>query len=258
MNSNDREIQHNFLMKDIFSRTRILALVLLVFAAIPDMVMSRWGYHRGWRKRCQRRLRKLVYRELDQRTPWAWQYIQRRHGRDDANDAYGNSFTANWTNEHHGHGSIFNDGTDETTVWWESNASGQFLFIEAPLVAKNMIWGAGVSAEELALYDDHNTHKESNGKPHHGPLSGIDYNMAVGSEKAIFEGITAKLEDDSVSGTTSGLVANATSRDYLVNNAMTCNTTDCSALTTTMSFEFQFDLGVALLEPRESPIFSVI
>ena len=71
-------------------------------------------------------------------------------------------------------------------MWWESNASGQFLFIEAPLVAKNMIWGAGVSAEELALYDDHNTHKESNGKPHHGPLSGIDYNMAVGSEKAIF------------------------------------------------------------------------
>ena len=168
----------------------------------------------------------------------------------DGNDAYTNWFIASWTNEHHKHGSIFDDGTDETTVWWELNSGSYFLFIEAPLVAKNMIWGAGVSAAELALYDVHNTHIETEGKkgkkgnPHHDPLSGIDYNKAVGSEKAIFEGITAKLKDDSVSGA-SGLVANATSRDYLVNNAMTCDTTDCAATTTTMSFEFQFDLSAA-------------
>ncbi len=159
----------------------------------------------------------------------------------DGNDAYTNSFIVNWTNEHHNHGSIFADGTDETTVWWELNSGSYFLFIEAPLVAKNMIWGAGVSATELALYDVHNMHIETSGNPHHGTLSGIDYNKAVGSEKAIFDGITAKLKDDSVSGA-NGLVANATSRDYLVNNAI-CDTTDCAATTTTMSFEFEFDLS---------------
>ena len=201
-------------MKNFLSSPRAFALVAIVFAAIPGIVMAGPITVDGVR---------------------------------DGNDAYTNSFIANWTNEHHKHGSIFDEGTDETTVWWELNAGSYYLFIEASLVAKNMIWGAGVTAAELTLYDAHNTHIEDNGNPHHGPLSGIDYNKATGSEKAIFEGITAKLKDDSLSGASS-LAANAISRDYLVNNAMTCDTTDCAATTTTMSFEFQFGLSAAAFQ----------
>lgn len=151
-------------------------------------------------------------------------------------DNYTNSFIANWTNEHHKAGSIYQDGTDETTVWWELDAGLHHLFLETTLGAKNMIWGSGVSAAELALYDVHNT-----SLGHHGPLSGIDYNKATGSEKAIFAGITAKLKDESVSGA-SGLTAHATSRAYLLANGI-CDTTDCAASTTTMSFEFAFDMS---------------
>lgn len=161
----------------------------------------------------------------------------------DGNDDYTNSFIANWTNEHHKHGSVFDDGTDETTVWWEEDAGSYFLFIEAPLVAKNMIWGAGVSAAELLLYDVHNTHIESNGTPHHDPLTGITHHMATDSEKAIFAGITAKLKDDTVMGAGGILEDNATSHSYLhlLPNS-TCDEVDCFASTTTMSFEFEFNL----------------
>ena len=165
---------------------------------------------------------------------------------------YSNSFIANWTNEHHGHGSMFNDGTDETTVWWDTGSASYFLFIEAPLPVKNMIWGNGVTAEELALYNVHNTHLESDGKNHHDDLTGIDYSKAVGSEKAIFAGIEAKLKDDSVKNA-SGLVDNATSRSYLLDNLI-CDMTNCAGLTTTMSFEFEFDLSSADFQTLPSDI----
>ena len=202
-------------MKYSLSSPRILALVALVFASTPGSVMA-------------------GAITVD--------------GVNDSNDAYTNSFIANWTNEHHNHapdpGSVFTSGTDETTVWWESYGTSYYLFIEAPLEAKNMIWGSGVSATELALYDVHNTHIEPGGStPHHGPLSGIDHGKATGSEKAIFEGITAKLKDDSVSGAT-GLVDNATSHSFLDNSGI-CNDSACAATTTTASFEFEFNLSTS-------------
>ena len=162
----------------------------------------------------------------------------------DGNDAYTNSFIANWTNGHFTFGSVFGSGTDETTVWWEEDSGSFFLFIEAPLVAKNMIWGAGVSAAELLLYDVQNVHEKSatNSDPHHGPLTGIDHNKATGSEKAIFAGIKAELKDDSVMNAGGILVDNATSHSYLHNESI-CDDTDCFASTTTMSFEFEFNLN---------------
>ena len=190
-------------MKNLFSRTRILAVATAVVAAIPATAMAGPITVDGVR---------------------------------DANDDYTNSFIANWTNEHHSAGSQFTDGTDETTVFWELNAGLFYLFVEAPLAAKNMIWGAGVTLAELALYDVHNTSLN-----HHGPLSGIDYNKAVGSEKAVFGGMEVKLKDDSVSNG-GDVTDNATSRSFLIGNG-TCDTTDCAATTTTMSFEFEFDMS---------------
>jgi hypothetical protein len=181
-------------MKNLLSRTSTLAVAAAVVAAIPATAMA-------------------GAITVD--------------GVMDANDDYTNSFIANWTNEHHTAGSVFTSGTDETTVWWEANAGLFYLFVEAPLEAKNMIWGAGVTAEELALYDVHNT-----SLGHHGPLSGLDYGKATGSEKAIFGGMTADLDDDNV----------ATSRSFLIDNG-TCDTTDCAASGQTMSFEFGFNMS---------------
>ena len=156
----------------------------------------------------------------------------------DGNDAYTHSFTANWTNEHHSAGSVFTDGTDETTVWWELDSGYYYLFIEAPLEAKNMLWGSGMTAAELLLYDVHNT-----SLGHHDPfvLSDFDHEKATKSEKTIFAGIEAKLKDDSVKDA-SGLIDNATSHSYLDDNGI-CNDLGCAAAGTTMSFEFKFDLS---------------
>jgi len=148
-------------MKRVLGTGRILALVSLVFAAIPGSVMAGPINVDGAR---------------------------------DGNDAYTNSFIANWTNEHHKDGSIYQDGMQETTVWWEEDSDFFYLYTEVPIWAKNMIWGAGVSAAELALYDVHNM-----SLGHHSTLSGIDYGKAAGSEKALFGGITANLN-----ATTSG------------------------------------------------------
>ena len=241
-------------MKYSLSSPRILALVALVFALTPGSVMAG----------------AITVDGIN----------------DSSTDEYTNSFIANWTNEHHKHASAFGSGTDETTVWWEDYDGYYYLFIEAPLEAKNMIWGEVVSATDLAFYDVHNTHLEVNkdGSPkldkhgdqkrHHDPLSGIDFKKAVGSEKVKFEGITARLWDKphkkphkihedhpdtthdkphkphkphkpSVSGA-SGLTKSATSLDYLLNG--TCDTSNCAATTTTMSFEFKFDLSWAAFE----------
>jgi hypothetical protein len=171
------------------------------------------------------------------------------------NDIYTNSFSANWTNEHNKSGSSYQGG-DKTTVWWESYGGFHYLFLEVPLVAKNMIWGDNLDPAELALYNVNNkgskSSKSSKGKKKkkakkkkskQGSQGGIDYNKATGSEKAIFAGITAKLKDDSVSGATSGLDSNATSRAYLLLNGF-CDMNYCAEYATTMSFEFGFDGSV--------------
>ena len=113
-------------MNNLLNNTRALALASVMFAAIPATVMA---------------------------GPITVDGINGN------GDMYTHWFTANWTNEHHNAGSAFQDGTDKTTVWWAGGqASGlYYLFIEAPLEAKNMIWGAGVTPAELALYDVHNT-----------------------------------------------------------------------------------------------------
>ena len=210
-------------MKNLLNNAKALALVSVMFAAIPSTVMAG----------------PIIV-----------------DGINGNGDTYTNSFIANWTNEHHKAGSVFKDGTDETTVWWELDSGLYFLFIEAPIEAKNMTWGAGVTAAELALYDVHNT-----SLGHHDPLTGLDYGKATGSEKVIFGGITAELTTGkkgkkgkkAKKGTgTSGLQDSATSHDYVL--AHGCNTIDCAASTTTMSFEFAFNMNTNAFQTLLSDI----
>ena len=68
-------------------------------------------------------------------------------------DGYSNSFTAAWYNGHKQAGSQFQKSGDQTTtVYYESTEDNFFLYLAAPLEAKNMIWGTGFSEEEALLY----------------------------------------------------------------------------------------------------------
>ena len=64
---------------------------------------------------------------------------------------YNNSFTSGWYNGH-GKDSKFPEGGQTTTGYWESSGGNFYLYLAAPLEAKNMIWGNGFTADEAALY----------------------------------------------------------------------------------------------------------
>ena len=153
----------------------------------------------------------------------------------DGSDSYSNSFDASWTNGHKTEFSIYADGSDTTTVYYEMDSGSLFLYMEVPLYAKNMIWGTG--ATDVTEYQDH-------WLTHHGGTFVMDYNAATGSEKAVFAGnAEAKLKDDSTNNFGGlGLLDSATSRDWVLLNG--CDTTNCAASTVAMSFEFQFDLAI--------------
>ncbi len=62
---------------------------------------------------------------------------------------YSHSFTTGWYNWHNQAGSQYQKIDEYTTsVYWENTADNFFLYLEAPLAAKNMIWGTGFSDDE--------------------------------------------------------------------------------------------------------------
>lgn len=69
---------------------------------------------------------------------------------------YSNSFTAGWYSGHNTAGSQFQKADDHTTtVYWESTNTNFYLYMEAPLEAKNMIWGSGFTEDEALSYYQH-------------------------------------------------------------------------------------------------------
>jgi len=108
-----------------------------------------------------------------------------------------------------------------------------FLFAESPLEAKNMVWGAGMTAEEVAQY----------GKR-------LSFSDATGSEKIEFvnnKGSTVLKVDIGSGGSLDktakdfGLISYKDSVMYLLSNGIS-TTSSSSASEFTMSVELQFAL----------------
>jgi uncharacterized membrane protein YgcG len=206
----------------------------------------------------------------------------------DAKDSYSSSFTANWYNGHKREDSMYRDGANTTEVYTASAGNQLFLYMEVPIYAKNMIWGAGFDSAALIDYQDQ-------WLTHHNGTLNMDYGTATGSEKVIFSGYAAALQGgtsaqasakkdkqgkkskkdkkgkkskgskgkgskgkgskgkgskgkgskgkgSSAGGSGGDMVNYATSHGWLLANSI-CDTQDCDADTTTMSFEFEYDLA---------------
>jgi len=169
-------------------------------------------------------------------------------------DTYSDFKVINWFNGHKTDESIYGDQLETIIRYGEDNGSF-FLYVEAPLYAKNMIWQdvdwkntypltntdptTGLTEEDVASY---RTHHET----HHGPGDmKLDFGGATGSEKLeLFdrngnEIFAADLDGDS--DNKFGLVQDGfkDSVDYLFDNNLA---TEALSLNrdTKMSFEFQF------------------
>ncbi len=159
---------------------------------------------------------------------------------------YSNSFTAGWYNGHKQEYSQFKKADDHTTtVYWESTGGNFYLYLEAPLEAKNMIWGDGFTdAEAILYYQQFQTH--------HGETfdqfksNKTDFGTMTGSEKVIFwGGIKADLNGDVSGSIPSALLDYKDSVDYVtadeIDGGLGFDTTKSSASDTPMAFEFKFD-----------------
>ena len=174
----------------------------------------------------------------------------------DVGDTYTHTEVVTWFNGHHTSDSIYGDfdnpaGT--TTIrYGESDLAGTsdsyfFLFVEAPLYAKNMIWADSLGTNPLthlveADVTPYRTHHET----HHGVGDlKLDFRTATGSEKLVFVNATGgKVWEADLDGSAAatGLRGFKDSVDYLVRD----NSFATEALNlnrnTTMSFEFMFDI----------------
>ncbi len=169
---------------------------------------------------------------------------------------YSNSFAAGWYNGHNADGSQYQKSGDHTTtVYWESTASSFHMYVEAPLVAKNMIWGTGFTDEEALLYYQHWCSPDdgnpaaldgSNCDHHKDGLAKFqsdktDFKSMTGSEKLLFLGYTADLAGDASDELFAATLQEyQDSSDYVIAN-LGCDTTNCDASATPMAFEFRFD-----------------
>jgi len=162
-------------------------------------------------------------------------------------DVYTNSETVTWFNGHKSDESIYGDFDNQsftTTIRYgiaeldgDDTTRYFFLHVEAPLIAKNMIWGNNLTEDDLASYRiQHETHHRV------GDLN-LDFGGATGSEKLIFLNAVGagEFEAQLAGGSDSdfGLIEHKDSVDYLIDSGI--STLDSSlARDTTMSFEFQF------------------
>jgi hypothetical protein len=189
---------------------------------------------------------------------------------------YTHSFTAGWYNEHNQDGSQFKkaDG-HETTVYWESTGSSAadgnfYLYIEAPVEAKNMIWGNGVTTEEARLYYQHwcspndgNTAADDGSNcDHHAngfdtfKSEKMDFNTQTGSSKVWFGDLESNsmVKADLGKGFSKVEIKNgylgldlqeyADSVDFVtapLPDGLGFDRTNSSASNTPMAFEFKFD-----------------
>ena len=190
---------------------------------------------------------------------------------------YANSFETEWYNDHRS--LAFPEGGGQTTtVRWEDTGSEFRLCVEAPLSAKNMVWGnffdlsvnPGNEAEALLYYQawcspndgnpaalngsncDH--HKDgfdaanAAGDPNKTFLEKIlsdDFKTMVDSEKVAIDGTDFKLIDTKDPATLSGALVYSSLTHIFDNNGPGeqfdgCDEDGCGAFNTPMSFEMVF------------------
>ena len=189
-------------------------------------------------------------------------------------DTYSHSKEVNWFNGHKGEESIYGDDAKTIIRYGEDNGSF-YLYVEAPLYAKNMIWQdldwknnyplpntdsiTGLTEADIASY---RTHHETHHKP--GDMK-LDFGGATGSEKLeLFDRngnmiFTADFAGDA--DNKFGLVQDGflDSVDYLFDNGLA--TEDLSLnRDTKMSFEFKFEGSEygELLDYIEDPNGSIV
>jgi len=116
---------------------------------------------------------------------------------------YDNSVTVGWYNGHNESGSQHQkSGSFETHIWYTSTADFLYLYLEAPVEVKSMIWGTGFTEVEAMEYYQHWC-SPNDGNPaaldgsncgHHDDGYAVfladktDYDAMTGSEKVIFAG----------------------------------------------------------------------
>jgi hypothetical protein len=179
---------------------------------------------------------------------------------------YSTSEVVSWYNGHRpAPDSIYGDENNQlgrTTIHYGvgtlagGGADYFFLYVEAPLDAKNMIWQkldwknnyplpntdplVGLTEADVASYRVHH-------ETHHNPGDmKLDFKGATGSEVAIYNDATGDkvFEADLAGDATNafGLVGYMDSVDYLLDNGI-CTEDLCLARDTPMSLEFQFALN---------------
>ena len=177
----------------------------------------------------------------------------------DGTPPYSNSESVSWYNGHKTAYSIYGDRTTplgSTTIHHglgtlageSSGIEYFFLYVEAPLYVKNMIWAdiislAGMTAADVAPYrTQHETHHAV------GALN-LDYRTATHSEKLIFnDAAGAKQFKANLAGDADnlfGLLGFMDSVDYVLGNTA-CTVSLCLARNAPMSFEFQFAKDTAV------------
>ena len=116
-----------------------------------------------------------------------------------------------------------------------------FLFAESPLEAKNMVWGAGMTALEISQYGKQLSFSDANGSEK------ITFTNAKGDKDLLMVDIGSQVNEKSGLPQTGkslpgfGLISFKDSVDYLVGNGIS-TTTSSSASNYTMSVEMQFKL----------------
>ncbi|MCP4323382.1 MAG: hypothetical protein GY951_00875 [Psychromonas sp.] len=187
---------------------------------------------------------------------------------------YSNYMAVKWYNDHEPDGSQFpKAGDQKTAVYydWSSATNNFYLYLEAPLAAKNMIWGSGWTKEEALLYYQQwcspsdgvadETH-DGGSCGHH--KDGFDtfvnkkgsFHDMTYSEKVIFAGIEVSLagnipekDESKKKGKKKGKKKDEPksnkfeykdSVDYVINK-LNCDINDCEENDTPMAFEFLFN-----------------
>jgi len=179
---------------------------------------------------------------------------------DGSDPAYVTSKSVLWYNDHQGtqfpsggsplqtttvqYGTGTKDGGDATQYF--------FVYVEAPVSNKGLVWGTGASDAEIALYNQQYV-------THHSPLSNnpasseyFDFEKAFGSEKLKFRvngtdvkgDPKVKKSDNSFEGDTSsgtGLVDAVSSVTWALANG--CTIDGCDKTDVAFSFEFMFELS---------------
>jgi len=184
---------------------------------------------------------------------------------------YSHSFEAGWYNVHQAAYTKYKAADNlMTTVYWEQDASKSnfWLYVAAPIEAKNMIWGTGFTAAEALSYyqlwcspSSGTAALDGSNCTHHKDgfttfsTSKTGYGDMTGSEKVDIGAFTADL-----AGAADAKLNNISVLDYkdsvdYVIASLGCNTTNCDASTTPMAFEFRFG---ALTDTQRDGLISYV